>query len=89
VVLLLPLREEEIVEDRRQRCERRSGGLSEAQTRACVADNVIATASTVSRKGAEDAGVDATPSFFINGRKAALGSMEDLERLQGEAAAKP
>jgi protein-disulfide isomerase len=67
----------------------RFGGLSEAQTRACLADDALAAASAVSRKDAEAAGVDATPSFFINGRKAALGSMADLERALGEATAKP
>ena len=44
------------------------GGISEDKARACMADDKLAETITGSRLGGEDAGVNSTPTFFINGK---------------------
>jgi protein-disulfide isomerase len=43
------------------------GGVSEAQVQACLNDTKISTLVVTNRKSGDDAGVDSTPTFFING----------------------
>jgi protein-disulfide isomerase len=50
----------------------RLGGLSEEAARTCMADENLARTIVDTRKGGEDAGVDGTPTFFVNGKKAML-----------------
>ena len=42
-------------------------GISEAQVQACLADTKLSTLVVTNRKSGDDAGVDSTPTFFING----------------------
>jgi protein-disulfide isomerase len=44
------------------------GGLSEEKSKACMADEKLANAIVASRTAASDAGVNATPTFFFNGK---------------------
>jgi protein-disulfide isomerase len=43
------------------------GGVSEAQVKACLADTKLSTLVVTNRQTGDDAGVDSTPTFFING----------------------
>ena len=61
-------------------------GLPEAKTRACLADQSLARASAASLQGGDRAGVDGTPSFFLNGRKVIPWSYEDWQKLLSEPA---
>ena len=45
------------------------GGVSEAQVKACLADTKLSTLVVTNRQTGDDAGVDSTPTFFINGSK--------------------
>jgi len=65
------------------------GGLPEAKTRACLADDTLAKASAASAQSGHDAGVEGTPSFFVNGRKVEPAGYEDWQKLLGEAGTKP
>jgi protein-disulfide isomerase len=42
-------------------------GISESQVQACLADTKLSTLVVTNRKSGDDAGVDSTPTFFING----------------------
>jgi len=64
-------------------------GLPEAKGRACLADQSLARASTASLQGGDRAGVDGTPSFFLNGRKVIPWSYEDWQKLLSEPAGQP
>ncbi len=60
-------------------------GLSAASSRACLADQSLATTSAASADAGSKAGVDTTPSFFVNGQKIALWSYEDWQKVLKEA----
>jgi len=42
-------------------------GVSQAQVQACLSDTKLSTLVVTNRKSGDDAGVDSTPTFFING----------------------
>ncbi|MEI9985058.1 MAG: DsbA family protein [Aliidongia sp.] len=63
-------------------------GLPEASARVCLADQSLARASTLSLQAGSNAGVETTPSFFVNGRKIALWSYEDWQKALKEAGAR-
>ncbi len=42
-------------------------GVSEAQVKSCLADTKLSTLVVTNRQSGDDAGVDSTPTFFING----------------------
>jgi protein-disulfide isomerase len=44
------------------------GGVPEEKARACMNDDKLAEAITTSQAGGTDAGVNSTPTFFINGK---------------------
>jgi protein-disulfide isomerase len=46
----------------------RMGGLSEDRARACMSDDKLAESITLSQAGGSEAGVNSTPTFFINGK---------------------
>src|SRR5579859_1011981 len=43
------------------------GGVSEAQVKRCLADTKLSALVVTNRQTGDDAGVDSTPTFFING----------------------
>ncbi|HEV2676596.1 MAG TPA: DsbA family protein [Aliidongia sp.] len=45
------------------------GGVSEAQVKACLSDDKLSKLVVTNRQSGDDAGVDSTPTFFINGSK--------------------
>ncbi|GGF16597.1 hypothetical protein GCM10011611_22960 [Aliidongia dinghuensis] len=45
------------------------GGVSEAQVKACLADDKLSKLVVTNRQSGDNAGVDSTPTFFINGSK--------------------
>jgi protein-disulfide isomerase len=45
------------------------GGVSEAQVQACLKDDKLSKLVVGNRQAGDDAGVDSTPTFFINGTK--------------------
>jgi protein-disulfide isomerase len=53
----------------------KNNGLSEAQFEACVSDQAGLTALQGRVQAAMAAGVDSTPTFFVNGKKVAEGEM--------------
>ncbi|QTC90037.1 DsbA family protein [Brevundimonas goettingensis] len=63
-------------------------GLSEAQFEACVTDTKAAEALDKRVKAGIDAGVDGTPSFFVNGEKVADPSLASLSAKIDAALAK-
>ena len=63
----------------------RQAGLSEPAARACLADQSLATTSAASAEGGSKAGVEFTPTFFVNGQKIALWSYEDWQKSLKEA----
>ena len=63
----------------------RQAGLSEPATRACLADQSLATTSAASAEAGSKAGVEFTPTFFVNGQKIALWSYEDWQKSLKEA----
>ena len=63
----------------------RQAGLSEPTTRACLADQSLATTSAASAEAGSKAGVEFTPTFFVNGQKIALWSYEDWQKSLKEA----
>jgi protein-disulfide isomerase len=66
----------------------RQAGLSEPAARTCLADQSLATASAASAASGSKAGVETTPSFFVNGQKIALWSYEDWQKSLKEAGAR-
>jgi protein-disulfide isomerase len=46
------------------------GGVSEAQVQACLKDDKLSKLVVGNRQAGDEAGVDSTPTFFINGTKA-------------------
>jgi protein-disulfide isomerase len=60
-------------------------GLSEPAARACLADQSLATTSAASAEAGSKAGVEFTPTFFVNGQKIALWSYEDWQKSLKEA----
>lgn len=52
----------------------RLAGISEADFKACMNNDTLVKSIVAERQGGEQLGVDSTPTFFINGKKAA-GSM--------------
>jgi protein-disulfide isomerase len=67
----------------------RTGGLGEAKIRGCLADQTLAKASVASGQAAHKVGVDATPTFFINGQKVAPVTYEDWQKLLGAEQGRP
>ena len=67
----------------------RIGGLGDAKIRECLADQSLAKTSIASAQAGHDAGVDATPTFFVDGRKVAPVSYEDWRKLLGAEQAHP
>jgi protein-disulfide isomerase len=65
----------------------RQAGLAEPAARACLADQSLANASAVSLQAGSKAGVEFTPTFFVNGQKIALWSYEDWQKALKEAGA--
>lgn len=63
-------------------------GLSEAQFEACVTDTKAAEALDKRVKAGIDAGVDGTPSFYVNGEKVADPSLASLSAKIDAALAK-
>jgi protein-disulfide isomerase len=63
----------------------RLGGLSEAKIRDCVADQTLARASAASAQAGHDAGVDVTPTFFLDGKKIEPRSYADWQSVLGQA----
>jgi protein-disulfide isomerase len=63
----------------------RQAGLSDPAARTCLADESLAAASAASAASGSKAGVETTPSFFVNGQKIALWSYEDWQKVLKEA----
>jgi protein-disulfide isomerase len=63
------------------------GGVPAAKFQACEADASLQQTVVASRQAGENAGVDATPTFFINGTKV-TGALpySDFQKALGEAA---
>ena len=67
----------------------KQNGVPEAQARQCLADQKkIDAIAKVNADGATVYGVNSTPTFFINGKKAEAGSWEQLEPLLKAAGAR-
>jgi protein-disulfide isomerase len=64
----------------------RDNGLSEAQVQACIHDKAAIAALEARVGRAIDAGVEGTPTFFVNGRKIAEGEVT-LKQLDAAVAA--
>jgi protein-disulfide isomerase len=62
------------------------GGIPETKFQACIADKALQNSVIASRQGGTDAGVEATPTFFFNG-KAHAGAMsyDDFVKLAKDA----
>jgi protein-disulfide isomerase len=60
-------------------------GLSEPAARACLTDQSLANTSAASAASGSQAGVEFTPTFFVNGQKIALWSYEDWQKVLQEA----
>lgn len=67
----------------------RSRGMSDAQIAACLSDQAALNALVANHQRYARAGVDSTPTFFINGAPADAGSWDQLEPLLAAAAAGP
>jgi protein-disulfide isomerase len=61
----------------------RTGGLGEAKIRGCLADQSLAKTSIASAQAGHEAGVNATPTFFVDGRKVSPVTYEDWQQLLG------
>jgi protein-disulfide isomerase len=64
-----------------------NAGLSEPAARACLADQSLANASAASAEAGSKAGIEFTPTFFVNGQKIALWTYEDWQKVLKEAGA--
>jgi protein-disulfide isomerase len=63
----------------------KNNGLSEAQLDACLGDQAALAALKARVESAVDAGVNSTPTFFVNGKKVGAGEMT-LEQLDAAVA---
>jgi protein-disulfide isomerase len=64
----------------------KNNGLTEAQLDACLSDQATLAALNARVKAAVDAGVNATPTFFVDGKKVGEGEMS-LDQLDAAIAA--
>jgi protein-disulfide isomerase len=64
----------------------KANGLSEAQFEACLSDPKAQAALNARVQKAVDAGVESTPTFFVNGKKVGEGELS-LEKLDAAIAA--
>jgi protein-disulfide isomerase len=64
----------------------RANGLSEAQFEACIADEKAQAALDARVGQAVAAGVDSTPTFFVNGKRVEVKSLADLDAAIAAAA---
>lgn len=65
-------------------------GISRDQARACLSDNeAVMAIGTRSDEQSEELGIDATPTFILNGRVLDQRSWEDLEAVLQDAGARP
>jgi protein-disulfide isomerase len=63
------------------------GGVSEEQFKACLADDKLQVKIIGSRQTASEAGVESTPTFFINGKKSAgFMTYDEFSKLLSTAA---
>ena len=61
-------------------------GVSDAQVKACLADTKLSTLVVTNRQSGDDAGVDSTPTFFINGSKSTgFKEYEEFQKLLADA----
>jgi protein-disulfide isomerase len=63
----------------------RLGGLSEAKVHDCLADKSLERASFDSAQAGSAAGVDVTPTFFLDGKKIEPRTYADWQSVLGEA----
>jgi protein-disulfide isomerase len=61
-------------------------GVSDAQVKACLADTKLSTLVVTNRQSGDDAGVDSTPTFFINGSKSTgFKEYDEFQKLLADA----
>jgi protein-disulfide isomerase len=62
------------------------GGVSEAQVKACLSDDKMSKLVVTNRQSGDDAGVDSTPTFFINGSKSSgFKEYDEFQKLLADA----
>lgn len=63
------------------------GGVSEAQAQACLSDTKLSTLVVTNRQSGDDAGVNSTPTFFINGSMSSgFKEYDEFQKLLAAAA---